>query len=481
MTRRPGRSTSWATRSTWSCPDLTSRRNVSLTRPPSRVSPVHLHAKMTHGRPSVQRRRTKSQTGQVLVIFAGAIIALIGMVAIVVDVSWYWANSLRVQRAADAAALAGAVYLPGQHDRRLRLRQDRGHQERLHRRQRHDRHPAPGHGQRRAGPAPARRDDLGPGPDVLHARLRDQHDHRQPDVQGDLRPAGADGQPAGLLRRWLLRHQRHPPDLHAQPATATARAAWSPHLSGPSQLNSQGFWGSVQTRGGNQGNGDAYSPENNKGGGSSNAATTPTATSTTSRPRPVGEHLHLRSDVLRYGLESPPAVRTARATTGWPAPTRCPPTTRSTTPMARPGETATTPSSPARGPCSRTRPSRTRRTAARPARLDQLRPRVPTHDAWWLVGSGNGGATASALAAGTYRVQIKHDQPVRLIDQRQHQRREHVLDHGHRWRLALGPWLRPDGLVQQPGSRHPEVLPGPDRPDRRRQDASRSTCSTRAT
>ena len=29
-----------------------------------------------------------------------------------VDVSWYWVNSLRVQRAADAAALAGAVMLP---------------------------------------------------------------------------------------------------------------------------------------------------------------------------------------------------------------------------------------------------------------------------------------------------------------------------------------------------------------------------------
>ena len=65
-------------------------------------------APTTATRPS--RRR---QNGQVLVIFAGALIALIGIVAIVVDVSWYWANSLRVQRAADAAALAGAIYLPG--------------------------------------------------------------------------------------------------------------------------------------------------------------------------------------------------------------------------------------------------------------------------------------------------------------------------------------------------------------------------------
>jgi hypothetical protein len=56
----------------------------------------------------------KRPSGQILVLFAGAIIALMAMVAIVIDVSWYWANSLRVQRAADAAALAGVVWLPGQ-------------------------------------------------------------------------------------------------------------------------------------------------------------------------------------------------------------------------------------------------------------------------------------------------------------------------------------------------------------------------------
>ena len=46
-------------------------------------------------------------------IFAGGLIALLSLSAIVIDVSWYWANSLRVQRAADAAALAGVVSLPG--------------------------------------------------------------------------------------------------------------------------------------------------------------------------------------------------------------------------------------------------------------------------------------------------------------------------------------------------------------------------------
>ncbi len=46
-------------------------------------------------------------------IFAGAMIALMALCAVVVDVAWYWTSNLRMQRAADAAALAGVVWLPG--------------------------------------------------------------------------------------------------------------------------------------------------------------------------------------------------------------------------------------------------------------------------------------------------------------------------------------------------------------------------------
>jgi Flp pilus assembly protein TadG len=59
------------------------------------------------------RRSRAAERGQVIVIFAGGIVLFMLLLAVVVDVSWYWANTLRVQRAADAAALAGAVYLPG--------------------------------------------------------------------------------------------------------------------------------------------------------------------------------------------------------------------------------------------------------------------------------------------------------------------------------------------------------------------------------
>jgi hypothetical protein len=49
----------------------------------------------------------------VAVIFAIAALAFTGLCAIAVDISWYWANTLRMQKAADAAALAGVVHLPG--------------------------------------------------------------------------------------------------------------------------------------------------------------------------------------------------------------------------------------------------------------------------------------------------------------------------------------------------------------------------------
>ena len=55
----------------------------------------------------------RRQRGQVLVVFAASIFLFVAILAVVIDVSWYWANNLRVQRAADAAALAGVVWLPG--------------------------------------------------------------------------------------------------------------------------------------------------------------------------------------------------------------------------------------------------------------------------------------------------------------------------------------------------------------------------------
>ena len=61
---------------------------------------------------SPKEARTIAQRGQMLVVFVMSIFVIVGLVGLVIDVSWYWTNTLRVQRAADAAALAGAVQLP---------------------------------------------------------------------------------------------------------------------------------------------------------------------------------------------------------------------------------------------------------------------------------------------------------------------------------------------------------------------------------
>jgi hypothetical protein len=59
------------------------------------------------------RKHRDRSRGQVLVVFAGSALVFFTLMALVIDVSWYWANTLRVQRTADAAAMAGAVWLPG--------------------------------------------------------------------------------------------------------------------------------------------------------------------------------------------------------------------------------------------------------------------------------------------------------------------------------------------------------------------------------
>src|SRR5438445_2532668 len=54
----------------------------------------------------------REQSGQTLVIVALTIVALLGFTGLVTDIAWYEVNLMRIQRAADAAALAGVVYLP---------------------------------------------------------------------------------------------------------------------------------------------------------------------------------------------------------------------------------------------------------------------------------------------------------------------------------------------------------------------------------
>src|ERR1700687_4315949 len=55
----------------------------------------------------------RDERGQSFILVALMLTMLLGFIGIVIDVGWYEVNLVRVQRAADAAALAGVVYLPG--------------------------------------------------------------------------------------------------------------------------------------------------------------------------------------------------------------------------------------------------------------------------------------------------------------------------------------------------------------------------------
>src|SRR5438445_3601240 len=61
----------------------------------------------------MRRNNLTDDRGQTLAIVALMLTALFGFMGLVADIGWYELNMVRVQRAADAAALAGVVYLPG--------------------------------------------------------------------------------------------------------------------------------------------------------------------------------------------------------------------------------------------------------------------------------------------------------------------------------------------------------------------------------
>ena len=324
-----------------------------------------------------KRRRTARQNGQILVIFAGAIVTLLGIVAVVVDVSWYWANSLKVQRTADAAALAGAIYLPGNTTNAYLYARTE-----------------------------ATKNGYTAGSGVTVTPLQDT-------VNGGTDPRQLDVTVSAPVQTFFMRifglnqiqatrtakaiYVQPVPmgspqafygvgcfDLSATHATCSTAgnsngASGVPSSTGGTvftgtQLNSQGFWGSVQTRGGNQSNGDAFSPANNSTScGSSCGANSnydPNGYSyNVDFTRRGRQHLHLRSR------------RSAR----W-APTQRRRHPGHRRPLAQRDESGVSTYYTVyntqrhgvldrrrhdrrllRARSSRTRPSRTRRTAARPA------------------------------------------------------------------------------------------------------------------
>lgn len=61
----------------------------------------------------IAKFRHRDERGSAIVLVAGSLVLLMGMAAFGVDLAWFYLNSSRVQRTADAAALAGVIHLPG--------------------------------------------------------------------------------------------------------------------------------------------------------------------------------------------------------------------------------------------------------------------------------------------------------------------------------------------------------------------------------
>jgi len=194
--------------------------------------------------------------GQVLALFVLSLFVLVGMVAIVVDISWFWSNSLRVQRAADAAALAGAIYLPGQPSRAYSVAR-----------------------------AEATKNGYTDGSGTTIAPTQDTSNPRRLAVritapvhtffaqifgltQINVTQTGKAeytlpvpmGSPQDYFGIYNLIHKDN------QGNWVTDSVSKAPGAGGGSSLTSQGFWAAVLTRGGQRSNGDAYSPANNGSG-----------------------------------------------------------------------------------------------------------------------------------------------------------------------------------------------------------------------
>jgi hypothetical protein len=60
------------------------------------------------------RKARQNDRGAALALVAASMVVLMGMAAFGTDLAWFYLNASRIQRAADAAALGGVIWLPGQ-------------------------------------------------------------------------------------------------------------------------------------------------------------------------------------------------------------------------------------------------------------------------------------------------------------------------------------------------------------------------------
>ena len=192
-------------------------------------------------------RLASEERGQTIVVAALLMTLLLGIVGLAIDVGWFELNLVRMQRAADAAALAGVVYLPGNPTAAFNAARAEATKN--------------GYTSGTEGAVvtpeqdPINRQSLlvsVQGPVQLYfARLLGVLN-----IQGARRaraefvlpvPMGSPQDYFGIAN--LCRNSDTPGSC---PAVASA--------TGNGTLAPQGFWGAVLTKGADRGNGDAYSP-----------------------------------------------------------------------------------------------------------------------------------------------------------------------------------------------------------------------------
>jgi hypothetical protein len=198
------------------------------------------------------------EAGQIIVIFALMLTVLIGLVGIAIDVTYAWRNGLQIQRAADAAAMAGVVYMPGD----LTTATSRAD-------------------------AVATSNGYTSGSGLTVAVSPNPTDNRQLDVTITA-PVQTFFVRLFGINQWTVSRSARAAYIMPVPmgsplsymgvgclvqSGVTAPACNSAGTgdsgvttagtSGGTKLSSLGAWGAVITKGGNQENGDAYSPANN--------------------------------------------------------------------------------------------------------------------------------------------------------------------------------------------------------------------------
>ena len=190
---------------------------------------------------------SRDERGQTVVIVGLTVIVLLGFLGLVADVAWYQLNLARVQRAADAGALAGVVYLPGSVSNAVTAAKNESMKNGLQ----------DGVGGVSVVVAPDANNDRilrvevdAPvrtffaqlfGVSTFDARRNARAEFILPV------PMGSPQDYLGIYK--LFQSSGASVDVHAAPTAG----------SGP-VLASQGFWAAVITRGGQHSNGDAYSP-----------------------------------------------------------------------------------------------------------------------------------------------------------------------------------------------------------------------------